>query len=89
MRIFKRTPVVVNDPAYLSLGAHGESVVQPGDAVWFRAAAYARAPAEGLKVRIVPEVEAQGGWDPAAAYRTFREDVGRLVERGSHRPDDE
>src|SRR2546429_5782476 len=31
----------------------------------------------------------QGGWDPAAAYRTFREDVARLLQRGIRRPDEQ
>ena len=83
-RIFKLTPVVVDDPSYRSLGALGESVIQPGNAEWFRAAAYGRAAPEGLKARVVPEVIGQGGWDPASAYRTFREDIGRLLERGIH-----
>ena len=86
-RIFRPTPVVVDDPSYRSLGALGEAMIQPGNAEWFRAAAYSRAGAEGLKARVVPEVVGQGGWDPAAAYRTFREDVGRLLERGIHRSD--
>ena len=86
-RIFRSAPVVVDDPSYRSLGALGEAVIQPGNAEWFRAAAYQRARAEGLKARVIPELVGQGGWDPAAAYRTFREDMGRLLERGIHRPD--
>jgi hypothetical protein len=31
----------------------------------------------------------QGGWDPAAAYRTFREDVARLLQRGIRQPSDD
>ena len=84
-RIFRLSPVVVDDPSYRSLGALGESMIQPGNAEWFRAAAYARAGEEGLKVRVVPEVVGQGGWDPAAAYRTFREDVGRQLADHNHR----
>jgi hypothetical protein len=83
-RIFRLTPVVVDDASYRPLYARGEAVVQPGNADWFRAAAYTRAQAEGLKARVVPEVVGQGGWDPAAAYRTFREDVARLLQRGDH-----
>ena len=86
-RIFRPAPVVVDDPSFRSLGARGEAMVQPGNGEWFRAAAYARASEAGLKARLVPEVVGQGGWDPAAAYRTFREDVGRLLERGAHGPD--
>jgi hypothetical protein len=33
-------------------------------------------------VRLVPEVAGQGGWDPAAAYRSFPAAVGRLIESG-------
>jgi hypothetical protein len=87
-RVFRLTPVVVDDPSYRPLYARGEAVVQPGNADWFRAAAYTRAPAEGLKARVVPEVVGQGGWDPAAAYRTFREDVTRLLQRGIHPSED-
>src|SRR5206468_10960508 len=39
-RIFKPRPVVVDDPSYRSPGARGESVIQPGNDEWFRAAAY-------------------------------------------------
>ena len=88
-RIFRPTPVVVDDPSYRPLYARGESVVQPGNAEWFLAAAYARAASEELKARVVPEVVGQGGWDPAAAYRTFREDVARLLQRGIRRPDEQ
>lgn len=85
-RIFRPAPVVVDDPSYRSLGALGEAMIQPGNAEWFRAAAYQRAAEAGLKARVVPEVVGQGGWDPAAAYRTFREDMGRLLERGLRHP---
>jgi hypothetical protein len=84
-RIFRITPVVVDDPALRSLGARGESMLQPGDMEWFRAAAFARSPAEGLAVRLVPEVTGQGGWDPAAAYRTFPASVDRLIQSGMAR----
>jgi hypothetical protein len=78
-RVFRPTPVVVDDPSLRSLGARGESVIQPGSLEWFRVAAFTRGPAEGLGVRIVPEVAGQGGWDPAAAYRTFPDAVEQLV----------
>jgi hypothetical protein len=70
---------VVDDPSFRSLGAYGESVVQPGSLEWFVAASFTRAQAEGLGVRLVPEVTGQGGWDPAASYRTFRSTVRHLV----------
>jgi len=82
-RVFRPTPVVVDDPALRSLGAHGESLIQPGSLEWFQSAAYTRGPAEGLAVRIVPEVAGKGGWDPAAAYGTFSATMARLVESGA------
>jgi hypothetical protein len=78
--IFRVTPVVVDDASLRSLGAHGESVIQPGSLEWFLAAASSRGAAEGFEVRFVPEVVGEGGWDPAASYRTFRSTVRRLVE---------
>jgi len=77
-RIFRATPVVLDDPSLRPQGARGEVVVQPGTLDWFRAAA-SRAAGEGLRVRFVPEARAPGGWDPASAYRTFRQAVARLV----------
>jgi hypothetical protein len=82
VRVFRPTPVVVDDPTLRPLGAHGESVVQPGSLDWFRAAAVTRSDEEGLRVRFVPQVRVGGGWDPASAYRTFRQTVARL-EAGS------
>jgi hypothetical protein len=81
-KVFRRTPIVVDDGAYRRLGASGEVVLQPGDLEWFRAVAQVRAPAEtGLIGRLVPGV-AEGGYDPAASYRTFEESIERL-ESGS------
>ncbi len=76
-RIFRPTPVVVDDPSLRRLGTHGESVLQPDSLEWFRAALLVRAPEIGLSVRFVPEVR-EGGWDPAANYRTFAEQIDRL-----------
>jgi hypothetical protein len=84
-RFFRFTPVVLEDPALRPRGARGETMLQPGSVEWFRAAALTRAAEAGLAVRIVPEVAGPGGWDPAAAYRTFRESVDLLVGR-SGRP---
>jgi hypothetical protein len=78
---FRRTPVVTDDAAYRTLGAHGEVVLQPGDLEWFRAAATVRVPAEtGLTARLIPGI-AEGGFDPAAGYRGFEEQLERLDER--------
>jgi hypothetical protein len=80
-RVFRPTPVVVDDPALRPLASHGEAMIQPGTLEWFRTAATARGAESGLGVRIVPEVQGQGGWDPASAYRTFRQTVAHLVGR--------
>jgi hypothetical protein len=83
-RLFRPTPVVLEDPALRPRGSRGEVVLHPGSLEWFRAAAFARASEAGLAARIVPEVVAPGGWDPAAAYRTFRETVEQLLGRSGH-----
>src|SRR5438270_12031849 len=62
-RIFRPSPVVVDDPALRHLGPRGESLIQPGSLEWFEHAALARGSAEGFTVRIVPEVTGEGGWD--------------------------
>lgn len=77
-RLFRPTPVVVDDASMRMLGAHGESVVQPGGLDWFRAAALARAGEAGLVARFVPGVAPGAGWDPAANYRRFNEQVRRI-----------
>lgn len=78
---FRNTPVVVDDASYRRMGTHGEVVVQPGDLQWFRAVALTRATAEtGLAARFVPGIT-QGGYDPAAGYRTFEEQIERLDGR--------
>jgi hypothetical protein len=80
-RVFRLSPVVVEDPSLRPMGTRGETVLQPGSVEWFRAAALSRAAEAGLVARVVPEVSGQGGWDPASAYRTFRETVQRIVTR--------
>lgn len=77
-RILRPTPVVASDPALLPRGAHGEAVLQPGSLEWFRAALLTRASSLGLAVRFVVD-DVRNGWDPAANYRTFDEQVGRLT----------
>ena len=77
-RAFRRTPVAIDDASYRRLGTHGEVVLQPADLEWFRAVALTRAREEtGLSPRFVPGVT-RGGYDPAAGYRTFEEQVERL-----------
>jgi hypothetical protein len=77
-RLLRPTPVVVDDAALRHLGAHGESVLQPGSVDWFRAALVARAPSLGLAVRFVAE-DVRNGWDPAANYRTFEDQSRRIA----------
>jgi hypothetical protein len=80
-RAFRSVPVVVDDPSLRYPGTSGESVLQPGDLEWFRAVAQVRVPAEtGLVARSVPGVKV-GGYDPAANYRRFAEQMERLVSR--------
>ena len=78
--ILRLTPVVVEDPSLRRQGTHGETLLQPGTFEWFRAALLTRSQVFGLAVRFVPGVR-EGGWDPAAQYRTFEEQVGRLISQ--------
>ncbi len=75
--ILRPTPIVVEDPSLRRLGTHGETLLQPGTLEWFRSALLTRAAAFGLEVRFVPGVRA-GGWDPAAQYRSFEDQIERL-----------
>ena len=80
---YRPTPVVVDDGAYRRLGTSGEVTIQPGDLEWFRAASQVRASAAtGLVARLIPGVT-EGGFDPAAAYRTFEATIERLSEPGN------
>jgi hypothetical protein len=79
-KVFRRTPaVVVDDASYRRLGTHGEVVIQPGGLEWFRAVIQTRVPAEtGLIGRMVPGIR-EGGFDPAAGYRSFEDQMDRLT----------
>ena len=78
---FRPIPVVIDDPSLRYPGTSGELVLQPGDLEWFRAVAQVRVPAEtGLVPRFVPGVRV-GGYDPAANYRPFSEQIARLEAR--------
>jgi hypothetical protein len=80
IRAFRPAPVVVDDAALRQLGTHGEVVVQPGTLEWFRVVAKVRATHEsGLSARFLPGVT-EGGYDPAAQYRTFEESIERLTD---------
>jgi len=78
-RAFRHTPVVIDDASYRRLGTSGDVQIQPGSLEWFRAVVQARVPTEtGLIGRFVPGVS-QGGFDPAAGYRTFEDSIERLT----------
>jgi hypothetical protein len=78
-RAFRATPVVVDDPSLRYPSSRGDLMLQPGDLEWFRAVARVRVAAEtGLVARSVPGVT-QGGYDPAANYRRFSEQIERLM----------
>ncbi len=82
-RAFRRTPVVADDPSLRYPGTRGASVLQPGGLDWLRAVALFRVPEEaGLVPRFVPG-RTVGGFDPAANYRRFPEQVERLNARSS------
>lgn len=82
-RAFRPVPVVVDDPSLRYPGTSGESVLSPGDLEWFRAVAQVRVPAEtGLVARSVPGVT-MGGYDPAANYRRFSEQIAHLESRSA------
>jgi hypothetical protein len=82
-RAFRPTPVVIDDPSLRPAGTRGELVLQPGDLDWVRAVAQVRVPDElGLVPRFVPGPQI-GGYDPAANYRRFREQLERLDARAA------
>ncbi len=66
-RVFRPAPVAV--PYRGPRGPKGDSVVEPGDLRWFRAAATVRGEGEGLTVRFVTDVA--GRWDPALDPQTY------------------
>jgi hypothetical protein len=53
-------------------------LLEPGSPAWFRAALVTRAEPLGLHVRFVAS-RIVGGWDPAAAYRSFEDQMERLA----------
>jgi hypothetical protein len=79
-RVFRPTPVAVDDPALRTAGTAGPVVLPPGSLVWFQAAARVRGFEEGLAVRLLPDGRPGSGWDPAGAYRPFGE-AAELRER--------
>ncbi len=79
VRIFRATPVVTDDASLRTLSGKGESVIEPGSLDWFREAALVRGPKVGLTPRFVPVIRPGDGFDPAAQYRTFTEQMARLA----------
>lgn len=79
--ILRPIPVVVEDPSLRRIGTRGEVLLHPGSFAWFREAVRTRAEALGLAVRFAP-TSMEGGWDPAAQYRDFEEQVERLSAAG-------
>ncbi len=78
---FRKTQVVVDDASLRRLGTSGPVVLQPGSLEWFRAVAGSRATVEsGLAARFVPDAVVSG-FDPAANYRSFGEQMELLDER--------
>ncbi len=77
-QLLKPTPVVVDDPSLRSPGTRGPSLLEPGSYAWFRAALLSRAVPLGMHVRFVAD-RIVGGWDPAAGYRGFEEQIERLT----------
>ena len=78
-RVFRMSPVVVDDPSRRAAGTSGPVTAEPGDLDWFLAAAQVRGEREGLGVRFVPGTS--GGWDPAGAYRRMGDWVGEREAR--------
>lgn len=78
-RIFRVSPVAVDDPSRRALGTGGPVVVEPGDLDWFLAAGAARGSQEGLEVRFATDTP--GGWDPAGYYRRMGDWVGERESR--------
>jgi hypothetical protein len=78
LKAYRPTPVVTDDASYRRQGTSGDVVIQPGSLEWFRAASQVRATNEtGLVARLVPGIT-EGGFDPAAGYRTFEDSIERL-----------
>jgi hypothetical protein len=68
-RVFRASSVAIDLPDSRPPAASGQTVVEPGDMEWFRAAARGRGEREGFLVRFVTEVA--GRWDPALDPQTY------------------
>lgn len=78
-KVFRTSPVAVDDPSRRAAGTSGPVVVEPGDLDWFLAAAEVRGKQEGLAVRFATDTP--GGWDPAASYQRLGDWVGMKESR--------
>jgi hypothetical protein len=77
---FRKTQVAIDEPALRRRGTSGPVVIEPGSLEWFRAVVETRASTEsGLGARFVA-TRVVSGWDPAADYRTFGDQIERLDE---------
>jgi hypothetical protein len=81
-RIFRASPVGLDDPGLRDPSSSGVVVVEPGDLMWFRTAALLRGEKEGFEVRFVSRTP--GGWDPAGSYRPL--DAWVAVREGGDPP---
>ncbi len=68
-RIFRASAVPIDDPSSRPPGSRGDTLVQPGDLEWFRAAARVRGAAEGYAVRFA--TDRPGGWDLAMDPQSY------------------
>lgn len=76
---FRTVPVITDDAAFRRFGTSGAVSIAPGSLEWFRVAAQVRATVENdVAVRLEPGVT-EGGFDPAAGYRSFSDAVERLT----------
>jgi hypothetical protein len=80
VRSFRKSPIAVDEPALRRMGTSGPVVIQPGSLEWARAVSQHRATEESkLAARFVAR-RVVSGWDPAADYRTFGEQIEKLDE---------
>lgn len=80
-RVFRAVPVATDDASLRTSAGSGVSMVEPGTLAWFRAAALTRAPKVGLTPRFQMDAPVGSGYDPAANYRSFRDQVARISLR--------
>jgi hypothetical protein len=77
-RIFRPTPIVLEDPSLRPAGTSGPVELEPGSFQWFLGASRVRGEVAGFKAVFVPDGTGEPGWDPAGGYRPFARQVERL-----------